>query len=144
MLSKQLAPFFRRHAFLYETDLSPTTLRLLSRGVKSEADQEQLLKLEEIVIDKKEENYLKLIKMMQQSSLEGQKIFIFGTTYQYKEMCELVIEKKEAVALQNGSIVLFGGGWKSFSGERISRDELISLISTAYRFTFSMAADIMC
>jgi hypothetical protein len=133
MLSRQLASLFRKHAFLYETDLSPTTLRLLSRGVKSEADQAQLLKLEEIVVDKKEENYLRLIDKMQQSSLERQKVFIFGTTYQYKEMCELIVEKKEPLSLRDGSIVLFGGGWKSFAGERISRDELLSLISNALK-----------
>lgn len=131
MLSRQLAPFFRRHTFLYETDLSPTTVRLISRGVKSEVDQVQLSKLEEVVIDKKEDNYVKLIKSMQKSSLDGQKVFIFGTTHQYKELCELIIERNEAVSLLDGSLVLFGGGWKSFTGERISREELLSLISKA-------------
>lgn len=131
MLSKELAPFFRKHVFLYETDLSPSTLRLLSRGVKSEQDKAQLMKLEEVVVNRKDENYHKVIKWMRNSSLEKQKIFVFGTTHQFKELCEIILDDNEKISLREGSLVLFGGGWKSFSGERISREQLLSLMSNA-------------
>ena len=128
-LEQELAPLFRRHYFLYETDLSPSVLRLVTRGAKTEKDQEQLLNLQQVVVGRKEENYCRIIEHMKQSTAERQKIFIFGTTQQYKELCETIAERKESIRLKRGSLVLFGGGWKSFTGEKISREKLVALMS---------------
>jgi hypothetical protein len=129
VLERELAPLFRKHSFLYETDLSPSLLRLASRGPKSEEDREKLRRLQEIVIDRKVENYLRVIKQLKSSTNDDQKVFIFGTTHQYKELCELIADHNAQISLKEGSLVLFGGGWKSFTGEKISRDELVGMMS---------------
>ena len=75
-------------------------LRLLARGPKTEQDQESLRQLQEMVVTRKVENYTRLVERMRQSTREGQKIFIFGTTQQYKELCELILAGKQPLGFQ--------------------------------------------
>jgi hypothetical protein len=129
VLEQELAVFFRKHTFLYETSLSPSILRLATRGPKTESDRSQLSALQEIVVSRKEQNYLRVIDSLRQSTVAGQKVFIFGTTHQYKELCDTIAGCGEKIRLKEGSLLLFGGGWKSFTGQKIQRDQLITLMS---------------
>jgi hypothetical protein len=128
-LAQELSGLFHKKYFLYETSLSPTVLRLLVRGPQNERDRERLLQLQEVVQTRKEENYARLVERMRQSVHEGRKIFVFGTPALLKELCERIIARPETLHPRDGSLVLFGGGWKSFSGERISRDALVGLVT---------------
>jgi hypothetical protein len=128
-LMRELAPVFRRHFFLYETDLSPSLLRLMARGPRTEPDREALARLHEVVVIQKEANYQRVAGHIRQSTADGQKVFIFGTTHQYKELCDGLAARGETLAMRPGSMLMFGGGWKSFTGARISRDELVSLMA---------------
>lgn len=132
MLEQELSPFFRKHHFLYETSLSPSVLRLMARGPKTEEDREQLLTLQEVVIGQKEQNYRRVIERLKQSAAERRKMFIFGTTSQYKELCEMIAEGDERIQLHEGSVILFGGGWKSFRGEVIPRDRLMTMMAQSF------------
>ena len=131
-LEQELGGLFRQKFFLYETTLSPTVLRLLARGPKTEQDQAALRQLQEMVVTRKTENYARLVERMRRSTREGQKIFIFGTTLQYKELCELILAEKQPLAFKDGSMILYGGGWKSFTGERISREALLGMMSESF------------
>ena len=42
-----------------------------------------------------------------------------------------MVENARQVTLPASSLVLFGGGWKSFSGQRIPRNDLVALITQA-------------
>jgi hypothetical protein len=128
-LGQELAPLFRRSFALYETELSPTVLRLLSRGPRTDEDREQLAQLQNVVADRRDDNYRRLAGRIQESTAAGQKIFIFGTTHQYKEFCDFLTARAEQLDPRPGSLLLFGGGWKSFSGVRIARDQLLDLMS---------------
>lgn len=128
-LEQELAPFFHQHHFLYETQLSPSVLRLAVRGPKTEHDRQQLLALQEVIIGQKEQNYRKIIRILKQSVVERRKIFIFGTTYHFKELCEVIGSNGESIELVPGSTILFGGGWKLFTGEKIPPDQLMKLIA---------------
>jgi hypothetical protein len=87
--------------------------------------------------EKHEENYYKIIKQIQASTGEGQKIFIFGTPYQMTELCEFMSIQNLRLSLKRGSIILFGGGWKSFTGEMIKRESLSEMLSE----NFSIGTD---
>jgi hypothetical protein len=128
-LGRELAPLFREHTFLYETELSPTVLRLATRGPKTEEDRQQLLALQQVVIEQKEQNYLRIMGSLEQSTAEGQKVFMFGTPQQFKDLCETIAAQGDGINLNRGSLILFGGGWKSFTGEKIPRDLLLTMMS---------------
>ncbi len=128
-LIRELAPLFHRHYFLYDTDITGTALRCLRRGARTDEERQLITRLQTEVISRKEPNYLTLIEKIQRSSEEGQKVFIFGAPYQFKELCEVMARNSQRLALKKGSLALFGGGWKSFSGEAIGRDALVNLLT---------------
>ncbi|MCU0487858.1 MAG: hypothetical protein MUE67_02765 [Anaerolineales bacterium] len=131
-LSRELAGLFRTTGYLYETQFSPTALRLLARGPKNAAEQAQLDQLQELVGPRQAEQHAILLDRLHSSVAAGQKIFIFGATRQYKEFCNFILERGQGLRFKKGSLVVFGGGWKSFHGEQISRDELLNLIAEAF------------
>ncbi|MEW5940050.1 MAG: hypothetical protein AB1750_10335, partial [Chloroflexota bacterium] len=59
-IQREVARLFRRASYLYETELSPTVLRLAARGPRTESDRLQLLALQDLVIGRKESNQLKI------------------------------------------------------------------------------------
>ncbi|MDD4986036.1 MAG: hypothetical protein PHQ43_09645 [Dehalococcoidales bacterium] len=130
-LIEEMAPFFHRHYFLYDIDISTTALRCLQRGPNTEQERQMVEELQTEVVSRKEVNYLKLVENIRKSIQEGRKVFIFGAPYQLKELCEVVAGNNKKLELQKGSLVLMGGGWKSFAGEAIDRDTLVDMLAGA-------------
>jgi hypothetical protein len=56
-------------------------------------------------------------------------LLVFGAPFQLRRLCERVASGEGRVALPPGSLVVTGGGWKAFTGERIARAELVRFVS---------------
>ncbi len=134
-LMQELAPVFRRHFFLYDIDLSAAALHCLRHGARSREEQQLAEQLQNQVVGQRDRNYLNILERIRDSTTEGQKVFIFGAPYQFKELCEVVSGQKQGIALNSGSLVLFGGGWKSFTGELLSREDLVKKIADCFDLT---------
>jgi hypothetical protein len=131
VLIEELAPLFRRHYFLYDIDITGTALRCLRRGARTDEERRLIEGLQASVIDRSETNYMKLIENIGESTERGQKVFIFGAPYQFKELCEDIVGHNRKLTLKKGSLVLFGGGWKSFTGEAMDREALVNMLTDA-------------
>lgn len=131
-LMQELAPVFRRRYCLYNIDLQASALRCLRRGARSEEDQKLLGDLRAEVVGRSEENYLRIAGHLKTSTGEGQKIFLFGAPYQFKELCQVMSRGNQKITLKTGSIILFGGGWKSFTGETMSREALVGMLAETF------------
>ena len=129
VLIEELAPLFRNRHFLYDTTITGAALRLLRRGASTDEEQHLLSKYREEIIGQENEHYLKLIDNIRQSTNNKQKIVIFGAPYQFAKLCEVAAGLNQRLTLPRGSFALFGGGWKSFTGEAISREILMSRLS---------------
>ena len=123
----------RRPYFLFETEVKPDAIRLISRGPKTEEDHKLLRAFRDETIGRKEENYQRIISQMVNSTRQGQRVLLFGAPFQVKELCDMVSHGPKHLSLRKGSSVLFGGGWKTFAGERIEREALISMISETFQ-----------
>lgn len=130
-IGREAAPVFRRRCFLYDSDLSAATLRSLARGPRTARDREQLERLHTETIVNREANFNRVLDRMRDSVADGRKVFIFGVPFQLKDLCEHALRSGRDVRLRDGSMVLFGGGWKSYTGERIPRSELMQLVHDA-------------
>jgi hypothetical protein len=129
-LIQELASLFPKQTYLYDLDIAASTLRALTRGQVSKNKQELVDRLrDEVAGSNKESNYLRIIDAIKNATQSGRKVFIFGAPYQFKELCGMISSAREPIALKKGSLVLFGGGWKSFSGETVGHDELVKSIS---------------
>lgn len=131
-IGRELGPIFQRRYFLYQTELTATVLRVLSRGARTGEERQQLAMLQEDTIGQKEQNFARLVAQMQQSTAAGQQVFIFGAPFQCKALCEYIVQTNQTLQLKPGSLVLFGGGWKSFQGEKIGRDALVMLMTQSF------------
>jgi hypothetical protein len=128
-LIEEFAPLFNGHYFLYDIEISGSALRCLRRGARTDWERDMAAILIDKMIRQREDNYLKLIDNIEKSTGKGQKIFIFGAPYQFKELCEILTSDNRKLNLREQNIALLGGGWKSFSGEAVSRDALVEMIS---------------
>lgn len=116
-------------------DLNATALRCLRRGACNEDEHSLLEAFQNEVVTKKEENYLKMLEHVRRSTREGQQVFIFGAPQQFKELCETAAAHNTKHSPKKGSLVLFGGGWKSFTGEIMDRESLAALLSETFDIT---------
>lgn len=128
-LIQELVPLFESCYFLYDMDISGTALRSLRRGACTDEERQIVRALQDKIIGQRQENYLKLIDNLEKSSSKGQKIFIFGAPYQFKELCEILARINRQIILAEGSLAVIGGGWKSFTGEAIEYDALTNMLA---------------
>jgi hypothetical protein len=136
-LIMELASLFRHQSYLYDMDIPAAVLRSLARGVQGEKEQVVVDRLQnEISGNGKERNYQRIIQNIRESTTAGRRVFIFGAPYQFKELCEIM--SKLTCTLNKGSLALFGGGWKSFSGEMVLREALVSMISKTFGLSEEM------
>ena len=131
-LLQELGPLFGRRFCLYGTELSASALHRIRRGVRSEQDRELVERFQAETVGKCEQNYGRIVRQMKASTTEGRKVFLFGAPYQFSEMCRFMSDSKERVSLDASSLILFGGGWKSFAGEEIEREALVASLADSF------------
>lgn len=132
LVGQEFSKIFPRSYFLYDIDLSASALRCITRGAQNEEDQKILDEFKAATIGRKDENYQRVIGHIKQSTANGQKVFLFGAPYQLKELCELMSGRREKVPLKDNSFIMFGGGWKSFEGDKIEREVLVGMIQEIF------------
>lgn len=131
LVGQQLASRVRRATFLYPIDISATAIRALQRGKPDAVDRTHTEAFLDATVRRKDDNYLRVLDAARAAIREGQRVLLFGAPYLVKELCDRILAEGKQLALPTGSIVGYGGGWKSFDGERLSEPALRSLIACA-------------
>ncbi len=65
------------------------------------------------------------------AALDGHPLLMFGAPFQVRRLCERIVASLGRLPTAPGSLVVTGGGWKTFSGERLTRAELLRLLGDA-------------
>lgn len=131
LVGQQLANRVRRATFLYPIDISATALRTLARGNPNAVERAQTEAFLDATVRKKDENYARALAAARTALHDRQRVLVFGAPYLVKELCERILASGERLVLPPGSIVGYGGGWKSFDGQRLSEAALVQLIERA-------------
>lgn len=74
-----------------------------------------------------EETYARAFAFVRGSRDEGRRMLIFGAPFQAQRFCERIAASWGLLPAPAGSLLVTGGGWKSFRGARLSRPELLRL-----------------
>jgi hypothetical protein len=135
LVGQQLAQRVRRATFLYPIEISATALRTLARGRPNAVERAHTEAFLDATVRKKDANYARILDATRAAVREGQKALVFGAPYLVKELCDKIVASGAPLQLPAGSIVGYGGGWKSFDGERLSEPALRSLIERALGVT---------
>ncbi|WP_028316087.1 hypothetical protein [Desulfatibacillum aliphaticivorans] len=128
LVGQELAKYCRNAFFLYDAPLSPMAVRGIIRGATAPEEQAVIDAFLKTTVHDKKANYHRMLSALEKSSKRGRKAIIFGTPYLLLEICQEVKARKLNLRLKKGSAVFFGGGWKSFDGNRIPEEELLELI----------------
>jgi hypothetical protein len=75
--------------------------------------------------------YERAFAFLREAQAARRKALVFGAPFQVKRLAEWLLSGPGPLALEPGSIVVTGGGWKSFGGERLARPELLRLVREA-------------
>ncbi|MDD4923930.1 MAG: hypothetical protein PHF74_03740 [Dehalococcoidales bacterium] len=140
-LIEEFAPLFNDYYFLYDIEISGSALRSLRRGARTEEERKLVAALKDKIMGQREDNYSRLIDKIEKSTGKGQRIFIFGAPYQFKELCEILMDDNRKLGLKENSIALMGGGWKTFTGEAVSRETLVDMIGETLNIKPEMALE---
>ncbi|HEY7816754.1 MAG TPA: hypothetical protein VIG29_00940, partial [Vicinamibacteria bacterium] len=78
------------------------------------------------------DHYDRAFEFVRQAIADARPLLIFGAPFQIRWLCEALSSRGEALEAVSGSTVVTGGGWKAFSGERISQTELRRLAQQTF------------
>jgi Acyl-protein synthetase, LuxE len=131
LVGQELAKRVRKATFLYPANISATAIRCLTRGKASAAEQARTDSFLDATVRRKEENYERVIVAARTAMDEGQRLMVFGAPYLVKEFCDRILAGGKRMVLPAGSIVGYGGGWKTFDGEALGEPALLDLIESA-------------
>jgi len=129
IVAQEFSKRFKHNTFMYDFDLEASTLRLLSTGPKTPEDDAKVMAFREATIGQKAHNYARVITALRQATRNGQKVFLAGAPYLFKELLELI---DEPIKLNPGSFAMTGGGWKTFSGEKLEQSVLNQMITDKF------------
>jgi hypothetical protein len=131
LVGQELAKRVRKANFLYQSKISATAIRALTRGQASPAERARTDAFLDATVRRKEENYERMIHATRAAMDDGQRLMVFGAPYLVKEFCDRILSSGKRMVLPAGSIVGYGGGWKTFDGEALSEPALLDLIESA-------------
>lgn len=140
IVAQELAKRMRSSTFMYECNLSAQTLRLLATGPKTPEDERTLADFRAATVGQKEARFEHVVSTLEDASRAGRKVFLVGAPYLFKELLE-VARSRGTIALAKGSVVMTGGGWKTFSGEKIEQHVLHQMIAEAFGIAESAVVD---
>jgi hypothetical protein len=131
LVGQELAKRVRKANFLYPIKISATAIRALTRGQASAAERAQTDTFLDATVRRKEENYERMIRATRTAMADGQRLMVFGPPFLVKDFCDRILADGKPLLLPHGSIVGYGGGWKTFDGEALSERALLDLIERA-------------
>ncbi|HEY0759562.1 MAG TPA: hypothetical protein VGD59_09935 [Acidisarcina sp.] len=131
VVGQELARRVRKAHFLYPAEISASAIRALTRGQSSLAEQARTDIFLDATVRRKVENYGRMVRATVAAIDDGQRIMVFGAPHSVKEFCDRILAGGKRIVLPPGSIVGYGGGWKSFAGEALSEPALLELIESA-------------
>jgi acyl-protein synthetase LuxE len=109
--------------FLFDEALSADAVRELGPHRAREAAAESPGRGEEL-----ERAYTRACEFIRIGARAGRRLLAFGTPFQVRRFCERIAATSGRLPTAPGSLLVTGGGWKSFAGERIARAELARLV----------------
>ena len=135
VVGQVLARMVGSATFLFDLQLSATAVRALVRGPASAQEQRLADAFLEATVQRRVENYRRLLAAMHGSVKARRRALVFGAPFMIKEFCDWLVAAGEEITLRPGSMLFHGGGWKSFEGDRIDEPALLALVEQATGIT---------
>jgi hypothetical protein len=127
----RISQAFSKSHFLYETHLDGDAIRAVIRGPQN---QEQMKMVEDFMaktVHNMEGTYVRIAHVLEEALARGKRVTMVGAPFQYKELCDYLLKQNKPLKLLDGSLAMYGGGWKTFEGEKISKESFVNMLGQA-------------
>jgi len=141
LVGQELAKLTRAAHFLYEKKMSAAAVRAIVRGPRTPDERRLVDEFLDTTVRRKTQSYERIIARLEESVARGHRMMLFGTPALLMEVCRVMEHQGRRVQLPAGSTIAYGGGWKSFTGTRISEAELVELICRTFGVSPSAVSD---
>jgi hypothetical protein len=132
LAGQEIGKLTRKTHFLYEKKMSAAAVRSIVRGPKNAEERKLAEDFLDTTVRKKKESYERMLERLAESVEHGHRVIIFGTPAVLMEACQIMDERGMRLTLPAGSTISYGGGWKSFTGKRISEPELVAMLRRTF------------
>lgn len=129
--SNSIANIVQNAYCLYDMHMPADAVRILQRGPRNDEERKFIQEFERVMTTEKDLRYEVMLDHIRESVKNGQKILMQSACYQLKELCTKAVQQGSVIFPQ-GSVLLFGGGWKTFEGEKMGKAELLGLVDAAF------------
>ncbi len=129
--SNSIAEVVEHSYCLYDMHMPADAVRILQRGPKNDDEKKFIEEFQRVMTTEKDLRYEVMLDNIRASLSNGQKVLLQGACYQLMELCRKAVQQG-GMTLPEGSVILFGGGWKTFEGEKIGKAELLKLVESAF------------
>jgi hypothetical protein len=126
-----------RSHFLFDVEMSADIIRALNApasetpgGPQDAGGAEAVRRFVEATAQNRDAAFARSADFLRAARAANRPVLIFGSPFLVKDSCLRLIEAG-AIPLPAHSMLISGGGWKSFEGERISRAGLLQLVEEA-------------
>src|SRR5262245_43594747 len=86
--------------------------------------------------------YADAFEFVRAAARDGHPLLLFGAPFQARRFCERIASSPEGrLPAAPGSVLVTGGGWKAFTGERLPRPELLRLVAETLGLTPAQCID---
>ncbi len=130
-VSNGIANMVQNAYYLYDMHMPADAVRILQRGATNDEEKAFVDEFQRVMFTEKDARYEVMLDCIRESIKKGRKILLQGACFQLKELCAMAVQQG-SVILPEGSALLFGGGWKTFEGEKIGKPELLKLVEDAF------------
>ncbi len=133
LVGQRISQYATNAYFLYDAEISPDALRVMRMGAANEEEQKALDAYRDMIFSDTQRKFDDFIdKIFQSTEKERRNIKIFGAPFQLKQLCERMLADGRTLKLLPKSTFSFGGGWKTFEGEKIERPRLIEMVKACF------------
>jgi hypothetical protein len=120
----KLASVTGRQTYLYDFAVTPDGVRAAATGDTAAASE-----FRRRTVDELPHRYAVILDALRRSVADARPALLVGAPFQVADICEILARASECLTLPSGSLLFLAGGWKSFEGSKITRDELIATVT---------------
>jgi hypothetical protein len=128
-IAEKLGALTARQEFLFDFPIDADLIRAVIRQTATADQLRRFEKFRADVVEHSAVHYDRMLESMRATASSGRRALIWGPPFQLLDACRRLESRGARLAMPDQSWVIFGGGWKSFAGERVARQELLGMLA---------------
>jgi hypothetical protein len=129
-LAEKLGALTRSQTFLFDTAIDADLLRANVRGVATVGQEERFAAFRRDTVERLDEHLERIQNALAASAEAAHPVLLYAPPFQLMDLLDRLDTAARRIVLPASSMLMIGGGWKSFEDTRIPREQLLARVET--------------